>query len=229
MTITTTTTSAITSAPALPRLVRHGVIAFWRELPRALVAGGVALLTAAPLGLALATSAPPWIRAAAVLPPALALTGVARVAVPTAAAERPDLRALRRLDPALGALLALGAVGATGCLVARGGSALAGVGAVLGALVLLVGPYALVYGVRRGRTGLAALRGGAVLVAYRPAWALTVLALGCLLGFAVAASVGVLTVVAVPLHLTITAVVAGQLLDDVDRAQANPTAGAERA
>jgi hypothetical protein len=198
----------------LPWLTRRGALALWYELPRGLAAGALAVAAAVPLGLAAAAGAPAWLIAGTAVPPAIVLTGLARFATAAVGPERPDLRLLRQVDPALAGVLAAGtALAAVGLLA---GGVLGWAGAALGAILLLVAPVALVYGPLRGRTGLAALRGGLILVAYRPVWALTLLALGCLLGFAAVASVGVLALVAVPLALTIAASVVAGLLDEID-------------
>ena len=83
----------------------------------------------------------------------------------------------------------------------------------------LVLPSAFAYGAVRERHGLRALRGGLILVAMRPGWALTLAALGCLGGFAVAASGGVLLPVVPPLLLTIAATQTAELLGRVDELQ----------
>ncbi|MBO3749615.1 hypothetical protein J5X84_26350 [Streptosporangiaceae bacterium NEAU-GS5] len=194
---------------SLPLAVKGAVLRFWRELPRCLVAGLIMVGTAVPLAVALATAAPYAIVAGATVPPALALTGLARFAAAVARGDGPDLALLRRIDPVL-ALLIAGGASVIGFGVA---------GAVIGAGLLLLAPYALAYGAIRGRRGLAALRGAAILVAYRPSWALTLAALGCLGGFAVAASAGVLAPALPPLLLTIAATQTGGLLDEIDALQ----------
>jgi hypothetical protein len=91
---------------------------------------------------------------------------------------------------------------------------------LLGAALLLVAPSALAYGAVRGRRGWSALRGGLILAVYRPVWALTLVALGCLGGFAVVASAGVLAPAVPPLLLTIAATQTAALLDEIDARQA---------
>jgi hypothetical protein len=200
--------ASTTIPPALPWLVRRGALAVWHELPKALAAGALTLASAVPLGVAVGSGAPRWLAAVTVVVPALALTGLARFAAGLLGPERVTLRALGQPDPVLAGSLA--AAGWVAALLP------AWAGALAGALLLLVAPMAVAYGAVRGRTGLAALRGGLVLVAYRPVWALTVLALGVLLGFAAIASVGVLAVVALPLLCAIAAAVVTGLLDDID-------------
>ncbi len=202
-------------SPALPWLVRRGALAVWYELPKALAAGALTLASAVPLGVALLAGAPGWLVAVTTVPPALALTGLARFTADLLGPDRVTLRALGRLDPVL-----------AGGLAAAGWLATVlppWAGAVAGALLLLVAPVALAYGAVRDRTGPAAVRGGLILVAYRPVWALTVLALGVLLGFAAVASVGVLAVVALPLLGAIAAAVVTGLLDDIDATRIDAT------
>ncbi|WP_433204773.1 hypothetical protein ACQP00_36560 [Dactylosporangium sp. CS-047395] len=187
----------------LPALTWSGATAFWHELPRNLTAGLVLGLSAVPLGAALLAGAPGWVAAAAVLPVTLALTGLAALT-----ADDRGLAALRRVDPVLALLLSV-----------AGLALLAPWGVVPAAAVLLVGPYALAYGAVRGRRGLAALRGGVILAAYRPAWALTLTALTVLGAFAAAASAGVLAPVVAPLLLTIAARQTTALLAEIDTLQ----------
>jgi hypothetical protein len=200
----------------LPALTWSGVAAFWHELPRTLAAGGVTLLAATPLTAALVAGAPRWLAAAAVLPVLLALTGVASFAAQVARGDGPSLAALRRVDPALALLLSV-----------AGLALLAPWGVVPAAAVLIVGPYALAYGAVRGKRGPAALRGGVILAAYRPAWALTLTGLTVIAGFAAAASTGVLTLVVTPLLLTIACRQTAALLTEIDALQGEtPRAGA---
>ncbi|GAA0986219.1 hypothetical protein GCM10009555_063180 [Acrocarpospora macrocephala] len=201
----------------LPWLVRRGMLACWQELPRCLAAGVFGLAAATPLLVAILVAAPDWMPAAATVPPALALTGLARFAAALARGDGPRLAMLRQIDPALALLLACG-VSLAGFGLASGGAAT--LAATLGAAgLLLVFPYALVYGALRGRYGLGALRGGAILVAFRPSWAFTLVGLGWLGGFAVAASTGVLAVVVLPLLLAITATQTLSLLGEIDELQ----------
>jgi hypothetical protein len=206
-----------TTAPALPWLAKRAVLVFWHELPRCVAAGAFGFAAAAPLVVAIVAAAPDWILAAATVPPALALTGLARFAAALARGDGPRLAMLRQIDPALALLLA-GGVSLAGLGLASGGAA--ALAATVGAAgLLLVFPYALVYGALRGRYGLRALRGGAILVAFRPSWAFTLVALGWLGGFAVAASAGVLAAVVPLLLLAITAVQTIALLDQIDELQ----------
>ena len=193
----------------MSELTKRGFLAFWRELPRCLAAGALVLVTAIPLAVAIVWAAPYAIVAGATVPPALALTGLARFAAAVARGDVPRLALLREVDPVLAAVLA------AGCAVVPFGVA----GAVIGAGLLLVIPYALVYGAIRGRRGLTALRGGVILAGYRPSWALTLVALACLDGFAVAASAGVLAPVALPLLLTVAATQTAALLAEIDALQ----------
>ncbi|MEV6979896.1 hypothetical protein AB0M95_01325 [Sphaerisporangium sp. NPDC051017] len=208
---------ARTTAATLPWLVRRGALRFWDELPRSVAAGALGLATAAPLVVAMIAALPDWILAVTTVPPALALTGLVRFAAAVARGDGPRLAVLRELDPALAVLLAAGVSLAGLGLTSGGGAALAG--AAGAAALLLVFPYALAYGALRGRRGLRALRGGAILVAFRPSWALTLVAMGCLGGFAAAASAGVLAAVVLPLLLAITASQTIGLLDEIDALQ----------
>ncbi|WP_061293889.1 hypothetical protein [Herbidospora cretacea] len=186
--------------------LKPAFLLFWRELPRAVVAGLFFLLSCVPLIAGHLASGPGWMIALATLPPSLALTSVARFCALVARGEGPRLAELRRFDPVLGLF-------AAGCAV------LTGVTVVAGALAMIVLPYALAYGALRDRPGLKALRGGAILVAFKPLWALTIVALHWLGGFAAAASTGVLAVVIVPLLLVVTATQTLGLLDEIDTLQ----------
>jgi hypothetical protein len=197
------------SGPApLPWLVLRVLRSVWSELPRALAAGLLAALTGVPLVAGALTGAPVWLVAAATLPPALAATALARH---TAGASGGGV------DVVLGVVMA--GAGVVAGMGIRAGGGVAVLGAVVGAALGLVAPLALAYGAVRGRTGLGALRGGLILALYRPLWAVTLLALGVLGFFAVAASAGVLAVAVGPLFLAVAASVARQLLDEVDAAQ----------
>jgi hypothetical protein len=196
------------SSTTLPALTWSGATAFWHELPRTLTAGAVTLVAAIPLTAALLSDAPRWLAATAVLPVLLALTGVAALTAPTARGDAPSLSALRRVDPVLALLLS-----------AAGLALIAPWGIVPAAATLIVGPLALAYGAVRGKRGLAALRGGVILAAYRPAWSLTLTALTVIAAFAVAASSGVLVLVAAPLLLTVACRQASALLAEIDHVQ----------
>ncbi|MCO8271702.1 hypothetical protein M1L60_13985 [Actinoplanes sp. TRM 88003] len=187
-----------------------GATAFWHELPRTLAAGALTLLSAAPLAAALLGGAPGWLAAATVLPLMLALTSVASFAAGVANGERG---ALRRPDPVLALLLS-----------AAGLALLAPWGVLPAAAVVIVGPYALAYGAVRGKRGLAAVRGGSILAAYRPSWAVTLTALTVLAGFAAVASAGVLALIVAPLLLTIAARQTANLLAEIDARQNARTA-----
>ncbi|ETK34973.1 hypothetical protein [Microbispora sp. ATCC PTA-5024] len=206
-----------TAAATLPWLVRRGALMLWHELPRSAVAGALGLAAAVPLAVAAAAGLPAWILAVTTVPPALALTGLVRFAAAVARGDGPRLAALREIDPVLALALAAGVWPAGLGLASAGAAATAG--AVAAAALLLVMPYALAYGALRGRRGLGALRGGAILVAFRPSWALTLAGLGCLGGFAVAASAGVLAPVMPPLLLAIASSQVAGLLDEIDALQ----------
>ncbi|MFI5889778.1 hypothetical protein ACIA5D_06615 [Actinoplanes sp. NPDC051513] len=189
-------------------LAKEGAVASWHELPRTLAAGAGAVVAAAPLAASLLSGAPRWLAAAAVLPLLLALTGVASFAAQVARGDGPSLTALRRVDPVLALLLS-----------AAGLALLAPWGVVPAAAVLIVGPYALAYGAVRGKRGLTAVRGGVILAAYRPSWALTLTGLTVIAAFAAVASAGVLALVVAPLLLTIACRQTTALLSEIDRTQ----------
>jgi hypothetical protein len=208
--------AATMTTTSLPWLVRRGAVALWHELPGCLVAGVLAIAATAPLVAGAALHVPGWLLAPAAVPPALALTGIARY-IAGVVRGHGELRALFRVDPVLAVVLA--GVLALAAFAPRAGGPVALAGAALGAVAALVGPLALAYGAVRGRAGLAALRGGLILVAYRPSWALTLLALTCLAGFAVVATVGALAPVAVPLMLAIGCSMVTDMLKDIDAIQ----------
>ncbi|MCY1138119.1 hypothetical protein OWR29_08935 [Actinoplanes sp. Pm04-4] len=182
-----------------------GATAFWHELPRTLVAGALTLLSSAPLATALLSGAPRWLAAVTVLPLMLALTSVAAFAAGVADGQRGRLG---RPDPVLALLLSV-----------AGPALLTPWGVLPAAAVVIVGPFALAYGAVRGRRGLTAVRGGAILAAYRPSWALTLTGLTVLTGFAAVASAGVLALVAAPLLLTVAARQTTNLLTEIDARQ----------
>ena len=193
---------------ALPARTAAGAVAFWHELPRALAAGAVTLGAVVPLAAALLGGAPRWLAALALLPVLLVLTGVASLAAQVARGDGPSLAALRRVDPVLALSLSV-----------AGLALIAPWGVVPAAAVLIVGPLALAYGAVRGRRGLAALRGGVILAAYRPAWALTLTGLSVIAAFATAASAGVLALVVAPLLLTVACRQTAALLGEIDAVQ----------
>lgn len=212
--------TAVTVA-SLPALARRGTAGLWHELPRALFAGTVVLLAAVPFAVAVLTAAPAPIVAAALVPPALMLTALGHFAAAVVRGGRP---ALHGTDPVLGLLFASTAAAAGLGLASGGAAAVAGTVAL--AALLLAFPYALAYGALRGRRGVAALRGGLILVAYRPVWALTLLALGVLAAFAAVASGGVLAPLVAPWLLTVAATQVTALLDEIDGRQGSRPAPA---
>jgi hypothetical protein len=211
------TAAATAASTSLPWLIRRAATAFWFESPTALLGGLILGVSLSPLVILAAVSAPAALLAVATLPPSLALTGLAHWAAGTAAGERPRVRGLLRLDPVL-ALIMAGAFSAAGFAISVGSIWLP-VGIVVAAILALVFPSALTYGAVRGRSGAMAIRGGAILVAYRPSWGLTMLALAVLCGFAVAASAGVLLLVVPALVLTIGCAVSARQLSEIDDAQ----------
>jgi hypothetical protein len=206
------------STTTLPWLIRHTAAAVWHELPVALVGGLALLLSALPLAVLSAVTAPMWMLCLATLPVAIALTGLAAFGATVAAGERATVRSLTHIDPVLACALAV-AADLVGLGLTGGGAAMIA-GAVGAAAVAVVAPAALAYGAVRGRRGLAALRGGAILVAFRPSWALTTLAFAVLGGFAVAASAGVLLLIVPGALLAIGAALTARLLAEIDALQA---------
>ncbi|GAA3216834.1 hypothetical protein ACFO1B_15640 [Dactylosporangium siamense] len=201
----------------VPGLATRAAVLCWHELPRSLAAGGAWLAATVPLLLAALAGAPGWILALAAVPPALVLTGLAAFAATVARGDGPRLALLRRVDPVLALLLAGGAGLAALGLTAGGPAALAG--GAGGAVLLLVAPYALAYGALRDRRGLAALRGGAILVAFRPAWAFALVVLAGAGGLLAVASAGILAVVVLPLLLAVASAMTAALLDEIDALQ----------
>ena len=194
-----------------PALLRHAAVLTWFELPRVLVVGLVWVALALPLVTGFFGA--PWILVAlAALPSCLFATGLARFAAILSRGERPRMRDAFRVDIVLGCTIEIGVVAAVALLTA--GGALVIPGALLTAFLLLVVPIALTYGAVRGRSGLSAWRGGLILVAYRPGSALTLLALNCIGGFVVVASLGTLGLI-IPSYLLAFACagVARQLAD----------------
>ena len=218
-----TTTMDAASAVALEgrlsllALLRRAAVGFWHEIVRALLVGLVTLVCTAPVVLATAAGAPFWLVGLTGLPLALALTAAASFAAAIARDERASLRALGRIDPLLAVIGTVLAAVSGAALGAPGSFPL--LGAALAAVLLLVSPLALGYGAVRQRRGVAAFRGGLILAAYRPSWTLSLLAIACLGGFAVAASAGVLMLVVPVLSLTIGATLIGTELADIDAAQ----------
>jgi hypothetical protein len=194
-----------------PAQLRRTAVLAWFELPRVIVVGALWVVLALPLLTGL-LGVPWYLVALAALPSCLYATGLARFASVIAMGEKPALRDVLRVDVVLGVTIEIG-VFASAALLASG-RALAILGVLLSALLLMVVPLAIAYGAVRGRSGLAAWRGGLILVAYRPGTAITVLSLNCLGAFAVVASLGALGVF-VPCYLLVfaCAIVAGQLAD----------------
>lgn len=222
--MTTTLTSQSTDADAagpfsMPALLRRAMVGYWHEIARALVVGLVVLVCTTPPVIMALWGATSWLVGLTCLPLALALTGAASFAATIAHGNGVSARALARVDPVLAVLGTL--------LVVAAGAAFAGpgplplVGAALAALLLLVAPSVLAYGALRERRGLGALRGGLILVAYRPSWALSQLALACIGGFAIVASAGVLIVIVPVASLLICCTLVTALLREIDGTQNN--------
>lgn len=197
--------------------LRAAILQTWHELPRSMAACALLVASAGPAGFALATGAPPWITMAALLPVALVLTGAARVGAFASRGARLRTVDVLSVDPVLAALAAA-AVAAAAALILAGGP-WAVVGAVVSALTAVIAPLALTYGAVRGRRGLAALRGGAILAAYRPGTAITVLSVDVLGAFVVVASLGTLALVIPILLACFSARLVSDDLARIDAAQ----------
>jgi hypothetical protein len=199
-------------------VLRRALIGWWRTIVPALLVGAVVLVCLVPAAFAAVTGAPLWLVGAATLPFTLALTGTASFAAAVAreslGGDRARLRAATRLDPVLG-VVGAGLASASGAALAGPGSVPL-VGAGLSAVVLFVSPLVLAYGSVRKRPGFAAIRGGLILAAYRPSWALSLLAMDCLGGFAVAASAGVLLLIVPAVLLVIATALVSDELREID-------------
>ncbi len=207
------TTEILLAQTSLPLLLKHAAISTWHELPRVAALGLISLVAAVPLAVSM-LFAPLWISGLATLPLTLLATGLAGFSATIARADKPKLRDGLRFDPVLAISLSVIATALAEAVTVGGGVAIAA--SVLAAVALVLAPYTLAYGAVRGRRGFSAWRGAAILVAFRPGAALTVLALACIGGFAVVASAGALAVV-VPCILSVFAcAVVGHLLETID-------------
>lgn len=203
-----------TSASTLPWLVRRSAALTREDLPSVVGVGALGILTVVPLAVALVAGLPLF-AALAVLPPALMLTGVGRFAAAIVAGERATVRGAFHVDIRLGSGLAV-AGGSALLLIGTNGGRPAG--EVLVAALALSVPFVVGYGAVRGCSGMAAWRGGLLLVAYRPSWALSLLALSIISAFAMVASGGVLLVLAPSLTVLGVAMCA-VLLDEIDASE----------
>lgn len=196
--------------------LRSAAVETWSELPRVIATSAILVAAASPAGLAIIGGAPAWLVAISLIPFSLLLTGLAGIGAALARGERARVRELFRIDPVLG----FGALAAG--FAALWASAHDGViqviGFALSAIWLMVVPRALSYGAVRGRRGRAALRGGAILAVYRPGATITLLGLGVIGGFAVAASLGVFVLIVPALLATYAARVTAGELDAIDTA-----------
>ncbi|CAN5433957.1 hypothetical protein BH10ACT7_BH10ACT7_32140 [soil metagenome] len=209
-----TAVQAATDARAvtLPWLLRRAAVLTWFELPRVAAVCAIWMASLLPFTVAVLTGQW-WLIAIGSLPATLLFTGMARFAAIILRGDRPRVRDAFAFDPVLA--LSMSAAGtAVGLLVTE--PTLELLGFVVAAVVLVLAPYALAYGAVRGRRGLATWRGAFILVAFRPSWALTVLALFLIGGFIVVASVGTLGLIAPVLLSVFTAGTVGHLLDVVD-------------
>jgi hypothetical protein len=180
-------------------ILRRSIVATWLELPRSIAASLVLLGSAAPLVLAGMTA--PWPAASlASLPLALALTGEARFCAAVWRGDKPPLRECLRVDPVLA--LVLWIVANLGVVLIAGPVPLSILGTLLVGALVVIAPFAVAYGAARNRAGLSALRGGVILIAYRPGTALSLVGVSTIALFGVAASVGSLVVV-VPVMLMV--------------------------
>ena len=205
-------TAVAPQAETLPWLLGRAIVLTWLELPRVVLACAVLLASIAPFAAA-ATSGQGWLIFIGAFPAALIITGLSRFAAAIARGDRPRVGDLVAVDPVLAvSIVALGT--AVAMAIASGVLQIAGF--ILGAAGLVLLPYALAYAATRDRRGLTAWRGAFLLVAYRPSWALTVLSVYLIGGFAIAATVGALAIL-VPCTLAVFASrVVSQLLDTID-------------
>lgn len=192
-------------------LAAQGSRLAWSELHRLIVVGAFVAASTAPSVVAALLQRPIVALVSLVLPATTAM-GAARFADELVQGNRPRLLAVRRHDVRLGILLA--AALSVASLLASPRSGAPAVGYVLFACIALLTPYALAYSAARERYGLAAWRGAVILVALRPSWALTLLALGCISAFAVVASWGVLGLVVPPWLFTIASCAVRRLLQE---------------
>jgi hypothetical protein len=207
------TAQIVLSPLSQPAQLRRMAVLTWLELPRVVVVGLAWILLALPILTGL-LGVPWYLVALAALPSCLYATGLVRFAAIISRGERPTIRDAFRIDPLLGLTIELGVFASTALLA--DGRALIIPGVLLTALLLFIVPFALSYGAVRGRTGFSAWRGGLILVAYRPGTALTVLALNCISGFVVVATLGVLGVFVPCFMLVFTCALVGTQLDDID-------------
>ena len=196
-----------------PTILRRMAVLTWLELPRVIAVGAIWAMLTVPV-LTVLAGAPWWIAAASALPLCLFGTGLARFAAILSRSGRPVLRDAFRVDVVLGFLTSLALFGVVALFETAGIAKVVSV--VLAAVVLLVVPFAYSYGAVRSRTGFAALRGGFILVAYRPWTAVTLLSLNVIGGILIVASLGVFGLF-IPCYLFVfaCAIVAG-MLDDID-------------
>jgi hypothetical protein len=219
MTLVTPSDDALLDArhsAALPALLVRSIRLVWSELPRVIAVGALWLASLLPVAAAVAFGVPWWIDVLAASPALLGLTGIARYGALVRLGGKPSVREALRLDAAFGLSL-VGAVAAACALVSVGG-AVGWAGFVLAALIAVLAPMALAYGAARPRHGLSRWRGAAILTAYRPSTALSLLAVSCLAGFATAATVGALGVVLPVLVAAFSAAATTALLDEIDEA-----------
>lgn len=209
------------SAPSAPLglfgQVRSAAVETWSELPRVIAAGAIVAASSGPAVVATISGAPGWLVAISLIPLSLLVTGLARIGASIARGDRAQLRDLFSVDAVLG-LFALAA--GFGALWAGGQDGILHVvGFALSAVWLVVVPRALAYGATRGRSGLGALRGGAILAVYRPGTTITLLGIGIIGAFAVVATLGVFILFVPALLSAFAARVTADELDGIDAAQ----------
>ncbi|CAN5164321.1 hypothetical protein BH09ACT5_BH09ACT5_03510 [soil metagenome] len=199
-------------AVTLPWLLKRAAVRTWGELPRAIGASAIIAASLVPAVIA-GLTAQWWLVAMATLPASLSLTGLARFAAIVQRGDRPRLRDAVAVDPVLAVTITLVGTATWGLLSLP---ELRVAGCLVAAAALILVPYALSYGAVRARPGLAAWRGAVILTAYRPSWALTVLAVTLLGGFAIVASAGALGLVVPVILAVFSAGAVSHLLDVVD-------------
>lgn len=209
-----TPASTEVARPGLIAQFRAAAVLTWHELPRVAPAGAIWLLSLGPVLVAV-RSGSWWLIAVSTIPAVLLTTGMARFAVAVQRGGRARIRDVFAVDPVLSFSIVV-----IGCLAERlmaAGEVVAVPGFALAATLLVVGPAAVAYGAVRHRSGFAAIRGGVILAGYRPAAAITLLALCCLGAFAVIGSFGALAVFVPGLLAVFGAAVVADLLDAIDK------------
>jgi hypothetical protein len=179
--------------------------------------GAIVATGSAPLTLSLALGQP-LLASVATLPAAVVAAGAARTTAAVVAGDRPRVRAVFAIDVPLVLSVATAISAAVLLLFAGGAARIAG--DALAAVLVIVLPWVVGYAAARRRRGLASWRGGLVLVAYQPLWALTLSGLTVVGCFAIVASAGVLVLVVAPMLSLLAVAMCTVLLEEIDEGQA---------